>query len=104
MTTRISSERRHVEAQPNGQALPPLENGDRLDQKTFHQRYEAMPEHVKAELIGGIVCMPSPLKLPHGQNHSMLLRWLIPYEDATPGTMILDDTTNHHGRQSEQQP
>jgi hypothetical protein len=35
--------------------MPPLEPGDRLDQKTFHERYEAMPEHVKAELIGGVV-------------------------------------------------
>ena len=31
-------------------ALPPLENGDRLDQKTFHARYEAMPEDCRAEL------------------------------------------------------
>src|SRR5437899_3365498 len=46
--------------------MPPLENGDRLDQKTFHERYEAMPENVKAELIGGVVYMSSPLKPRHG--------------------------------------
>ena len=44
--------------------LPPLVNGDHLDQKTFHERYEAMPE-VRAELIGGIVYMSSPQKMRH---------------------------------------
>jgi hypothetical protein len=47
-------------------ALPPLCNGDHLDQPTFHARYEAMPEHVRAELIGGIVYMASPQKIAHG--------------------------------------
>ena len=28
--------------------LPPLEDGDRLDQPTFHERYEAMPESVRS--------------------------------------------------------
>jgi hypothetical protein len=45
-------------------SLPPLENGDRLDQKTFHARYKAMPKGVRAELIGGIVHMPWPQKMP----------------------------------------
>jgi hypothetical protein len=40
--------------------LPPLANGDHLDQRTFHARYEAMPEDFRAELIGGIVYMTSP--------------------------------------------
>lgn len=52
---------------PFKKALPPLENGDRLDQKTFHARYEAMPDGVRAELIGGIVYMSSPLKRHHGR-------------------------------------
>src|SRR6266702_624235 len=64
--------------------LPPLENGDRLDQKTFHRRYEAMPEHVRAELIGGIVYMASPLKKRHGRPHAMVMGWLSLYEEATP--------------------
>src|SRR5271156_1111031 len=41
--------------------LPPLENGDHLDQPTFHARYEAMPSGTRAQLIGGIVYMGSPL-------------------------------------------
>jgi hypothetical protein len=45
---------------PQSKRLLPLENGDHLDQPTFHARYQAMPEHCRAELIGGIVYMPSP--------------------------------------------
>ena len=77
---------------------PPLEPGDHLDQKTFHERYEAMPPDTRAELIGGIVFMPSPLKRPHSRAHGLLYSWVSGYEDTTPGTeshltasAILDD-------------
>lgn len=43
-------------------ALPPLENGDRLTRSDFEQRYDAMPHVKKAELIEGIVYMPSPVE------------------------------------------
>ena len=33
--------------------IPPLEAGDHLDQKTFHERDKAMPGNIRAELIGG---------------------------------------------------
>jgi Uma2 family endonuclease len=39
--------------------IPPLENGDRLTVAEFERRYEAMPELKKAELINGIVHIPS---------------------------------------------
>ena len=55
-------------------------NGDRLDQKTFHERYEAMPENVRAELIGGEVFMASPQKSPHeGSSQPLVVRWLDEY-------------------------
>jgi Uma2 family endonuclease len=80
------------------ETLPPLEPGDHLDQKTFHERYEAMPPGTRAELIGGTVFMPSPLKRPHSRAHGLLYTWVSGYEDATPGTeshltatTILDD-------------
>lgn len=85
-------------------ALPPLENGERLDQKTFHARYEAMPEHVRAELIGGIVYMPPPLKPHHGSMHMRVNHWLVEYEDATPGVEAYDKTTVILGEESEPQP
>ncbi len=84
--------------------LPPLENGDRLDQKTFHERYEAMPKHVRAELIEGIVYMSSPMKRPHGRITTPVIRWLAEYEEATPGTEVLVGVTNILGPESEPEP
>jgi Uma2 family endonuclease len=83
---------------------PPLEAGDHLDQKTFHARYLATPEHVRAELIGGVVYMPSPLKPRHGRYHGRVTGWLYLYAAATPGTEILDNTTTILGDASEPQP
>lgn len=84
--------------------LPPLENGDHLDQKTFHERYEAMPPGVRAELIGGVVFMSSPQKKPHGRVQIKLVRWLGEYEDATPGTEGNLNLTSILGPESEPQP
>lgn len=67
----------------------PLENGDRLDQKTFHARYEGMPEDFRAELIGGTVFLASPIVRPHGRARAGLVHWLTEYEEATPGTEAL---------------
>ncbi|HLW68321.1 MAG TPA: Uma2 family endonuclease [Gemmataceae bacterium] len=93
--------RRGQMAEPD---IPPLENGDHLDQKTFHERYEAMPEGFKAELIGGIVYVASPLKPRHGRPHAGLMAWLGNYESATPGTDVVDNTTTVLGEESEPQP
>src|SRR5438874_826013 len=73
--------------------LPPLESGDHLDQRTFHARYEAMPPDTRAELIGGMVYLPSPLKPRHGRMHSRVMGWLLDYEDVTPGVETYDNTT-----------
>lgn len=70
----------------------PLVHGERLDQKTFHERYEAMP-HVRAELIGGIVYMASPQKRRHSRSHPLLLRWLDECEEHTPGVERLANPT-----------
>src|SRR6516165_8825905 len=84
--------------------IPPLEPGDHLDQKTFHARYEAMPEDVRAELIGGIVYMPSPAKLRHGRKHARVMLWLSLYEAMTPGTLVFDNATMILSSESEVQP
>ena len=44
---------------PKQVRIPPLENGDRLTVAEFERRYEAMPELKKAELINGVVHIPS---------------------------------------------
>ena len=85
-------------------ALPPLENGDHLDQETFHERYEAMPEDVHAELIGGVVYMASPMKRRHGRYGARVIHWLVEYETSTPGAEVLDNTTNILGKESEPEP
>jgi Uma2 family endonuclease len=81
-----------------------LENGDRLDQKTFHERYEAMGEHVRAELIGGIVFMHSPQKRHHGRGQAAIVWWLGEYETATAGTEVQVNPTNVLGPESEPEP
>jgi Uma2 family endonuclease len=95
--------RRRAPANQDGD-LPALEPGDHLDQKTFHERYEALPEDVKAELIGGVVYMPAAMKRPHGRSHSLLIRWLGAYEDATPGVEVYDNATTIMADDSEPQP
>lgn len=83
---------------------PPLEAGDCLDQSTFHQRYSAMPENFRAELIGGIVHVPSPLKPEHGYVHALLIHLLTEDHLSTPGTLVFDNTTAILGPTSEPQP
>jgi Uma2 family endonuclease len=80
--------------------VPPLRNGDRLTQPEFHRRYEAMPAHVRAELVGGVVYVSSPARMPHSAFHLDLSGVLYVYMDATPGvdagtdaTAILDETS-----------
>lgn len=84
--------------------LQPLEAGDHLDQATFHERYKAMPAGFRAELIGGVVIVPSPLSWGHGTHHALVMGWLTNYWVATPGTMTADNATAILGEASEPQP
>ncbi len=102
----MKTTRRRTPPQPdaNGAPVPPLYNGDRLTQAEFHRRYEAMPEGVKAELIGGVVYMASPLRRPHGTHHPRLSLVFGLYEAATPGVEVADNLTVILGRRAEPQP
>jgi Uma2 family endonuclease len=84
--------------------IPPLEAGDHLDQATFHERYKAMPSAFRAELIEGIVIVPSPLAQGHGLYHALVMGWLVNYWLATPGTLAWDNVTTILGDKSEPQP
>ena len=44
-----------------------------------------MPELKRAELIGGLVYMPSPVTLDHGSHDGLVIGWLISYAARTPG-------------------
>jgi Uma2 family endonuclease len=83
-------------AQPP-KTLPPLEAGQHLDQPTFHERYEAMPDDTWAELVGGVVYMPSPVRNEHSEPDDDVAYWLGHYKRYTKGlrsgknaTVILD--------------
>lgn len=73
---------------------PPLNAGDRLSRAEFERRYQAQPGINKAELIEGIVYMPSPVHFAqHGQPHMDVNTWLGVYRAATPGVRTGDNTT-----------
>lgn len=81
-----------------------LRTGDKMTREEFHRVYEMMPEHVKAELIGGIVYVASPLSRGHGTNHLPLGSLFFAYEGATSGVESGDNTTVLLGDESEPQP
>jgi Uma2 family endonuclease len=89
---------------PTPDEKPLLEAGDHLDQPAFHERYKAMPEGVRAELIGGVVIMPSPLRLNHGTVHAHAITWLTLYGASTRGSRVADNATDILGQNSEPQP
>ena len=72
---------------------PPLRPGQRLGQAEFHARYEAMPPGTKAELVGGIVVMPSPVGNRHGTTCLNVALWLGFYKSRTPGTQASENST-----------
>lgn len=74
--------------------IPPLENGERLSREEFERRYDAMPGLKKAELIEGIVHMPSPVRLDqHAGPHFDLIGWLVNYKWSTPGVRGADNVS-----------
>ncbi len=87
-----------------GVAVPPLVAGERLDRATFHARYEAMPPRTRAELIGGIVDMPSPVGPGHAKFVYELTGWVSHYSRGVPGLEGGCDATFFLDDQSEVQP
>lgn len=86
-------------------APPPLNAGDHLSIAEFERRYKAHPEIKKAELIEGIVYMPSPIRLKqHGEPHARLITWLGVYTAGTPGVSLADNATVRLDFENEVQP
>jgi Uma2 family endonuclease len=65
--------------------IEPLRAGDKLTRAEFLRRWEAMPQVKKAELIGGIVYMPSPVTMDHSRADNWIAHWLGHYAMYTPG-------------------
>ena len=84
---------------------PVLENGDRLSRAEFERRYEARPDLKKAELIEGVVHMPSPTRFAgHARPHAATMLWLGTYALATPGVQVSDNPTVRLDLDNEPQP
>jgi Uma2 family endonuclease len=64
-----------------------------------------MPPGIKAELLEGLVHMPSPTRFRgHGRPHSHLITWLGYYESGTPGVEAGDNSTTRLDLANEPQP
>ena len=87
------------------ESIPRLQPGDRLTRAEFERRYRAMPG-IKAELIEGVVHMPSPVRYArHGKPHLILATWLGTYASLTPGIEHYgDNTTVRLDEDNEPQP
>ena len=83
---------------------PPLRDGDRLTSAEFLRRWEAMPALKHAELIDGIVYMPSPVSLKHADFHAPLTGWLTYYAANTRGCRAGVEGTWVMGRDDTPQP
>jgi hypothetical protein len=93
-----------VEKAPPRKTLPPLVAGERLDQPTFHERYEAMPPETRAELVNGMVYMPSPLSFDHGEEDINICGGLFHYKADTPGVHSPNNSTVKLDGKGEPQP
>ena len=82
----------------------PLENGARLSRAEFERRYAAMPHVKKAELIEGVVYMPSPVRIEHSRAHGQIMLWLGTYQAATPEVDFGDNVTLRLDADNELQP
>jgi len=85
--------------------VPPLVAGDRLTRDEFERRYTAMPHVKRAELIEGVVYMPSTVSLEgHGAPHCDLVGWLAAYRAYTPGVQGADNAAVRLDLDNEPQP
>jgi Uma2 family endonuclease len=90
---------------PVSPPIPPLENGDHLSRDEFERRFNTMPWLKKAELIEGVVYMPSPVRLEHHASpHLDISGWLATYKAYTPGVRAGADGTIRLDLDNEPQP
>lgn len=84
---------------------PPLETGDHLTRAEFERRYQAMLNVKKAELIEGVVYMPSPVRVKnHGKPHGKVMTWLGNYCARTSDVDFGDNVTLRLDADNEPQP
>jgi Uma2 family endonuclease len=82
-----------------------LEAGDHLTRDEFHRRYLARPDIKKAELIDGVVYVPSPVRVTHhGRPHGFVMGWLAAYVAQHPDVLLADNSTVLLDDRTEVQP
>ncbi|MCC7369033.1 MAG: Uma2 family endonuclease [Chloroflexi bacterium] len=87
------------------EASTSLEAGDHLTREEFHRRYLARPDIKKAELIDGVVYVPSPVRIAqHGEPHGFIMGWLALYVSQSPGVRFGDNVTVYLDAKVEVQP
>ena len=84
--------------------VPALCAGDRLTRPEFERRYSAMPNVMKAELIEGVVYMPSRASMNYAGPRFDAIGFLGYYCVATPGVEGADNTTVRLDWENEPQP
>ena len=71
-----------------------LEPGDHLTREEFHRRYCARPDIKRAELIEGVVYVPSPVRFDrHAEKTGAVSLWLGTYALRAPGARFGNDGT-----------
>ena len=89
----------------NFPARETLREGDRLSRDEFERRYEVRPDLRQAELIEGIVRMPTPVGYEtHANPHSALITVLSVYAAHTPGVGVAVEATVRLDPENEPQP
>jgi len=79
---------------PPAAAILPLATGDRLTRDQFEQRWAGMSGVKRAELIEGVVYMPTAIRLDeHGEPHALIVAWLTNYAARTPGVRAADNAS-----------
>jgi len=81
-----------------------LATGDHMTREEFHRIYAATDDAFRAELIGGIVYVPSPLKRRQGVHHLLLGALFAAYAARTLGVEAGDNATVLLGEDAEPQP
>jgi Uma2 family endonuclease len=95
----------HPGSPPLSEAPPALENGDRMTRAEFERRYDAMPNLKKAELIEGVVYVPSPVTYrKHARPHLQIITWLGNFDAATAGVEGGDNASLRLDLDNEPQP
>lgn len=91
-----------IEATRPFQEIPTLHAGDFLSREEFLRRWTNMPALKRAELLRGVVYMPSPVSIEHGEMENFAGAWTCLYRVATPGTAAGNNATTFLGEETPQ--